>query len=123
MVTKTFTEDTDNIKSRIIKEDKTNTDVLRLFVTNNSTIATGDAVVYKNKAGTTIFTGTVQNVKTGEGIREAIIWDKGEQLLRRTVNTIFTNQRPEQIIRTVIQNYTDLTYVNSDSIIGSTITT
>lgn len=111
----TFTENTDNVSSKIVKEDNTNTDILVLTVPESTTIGIGDTITYKDKAATTIFKGIVQNYKVGNGLKTVEVYDLGAELLQRIVNQIFTSQSPEAIISTVLSTYTSLTYVSTIS--------
>ena len=71
MATVNITEGTSAIRnSRIIKEDRSNTDILTLTLNNTTVISVGDTLNYKEKGGTTIFSGIVEKIKQGKGIRE-----------------------------------------------------
>jgi len=106
----TITEDTDNVKSRITQEDRTNIDILELFeVPDDFVLAIGDDVTYKDNTGTTIFTGIVRKSTIGVP-RTFTVYDHGAQLINREVNQIFINQLPEDIFETVVNDFTDLTF-------------
>jgi hypothetical protein len=110
----TLQEGVDNIaSSTITKEDKTNTDTLKVSMSESFNVGIGDTITYKDINGVTIFKGIVQTYKVGNGQNEVTVYDLGAELLERTVNQIFTNQSPEDIISTVITNYTSLTYVST----------
>ena len=112
MATINFTDGTDNLQSVINKEDSTNTDVLALQIPFITSISVGDIVNYYDKDSTLIFHGIVQTIKTS-GIKEVEVYDYGAELLQRTVNEIFNNQSPEEIIESIINDYTTLTYVST----------
>jgi len=115
MATRTFTDDTDIFRSRIVQEDRTNTDILTLTaMPNDTTIEIGDTVEYKDRDATLIFSGIVQEIED-EGEKKAVVWDHGAELLQRNVNEIFTSKSPEAIIEDVINDYTSLTYVSTIS--------
>lgn len=101
------------IKMTILKEDKSNADELNITLPNSFTVNVADTMNIKDTQGITIFTGFVQSVKTGSGVKDAKVFDLGSQLLFRTVNQIFTDQLPEEIIETILTTYTNLTYVST----------
>ena len=49
-----------NLISKIVKEDKTNTDILEITVRGDTVLEGGDSVIYKDSDATTLFTGIVQ---------------------------------------------------------------
>ncbi len=110
----TLTEGTDNITSIITKEDKLNTDILKITLDPTISIDAGDTVTYKDSNSTTIFTGIVENYKF-KGSKSVEVYDNGAELLHTTVNKIYTNQSPEAIISDVITTKTSLTYVSTIS--------
>ena len=92
MANLSFTEGTDNVSSTIIKEDSTNIDILDLNVPDTTTISINDTVSYYDSDSNLLFKGIVQNLKTGDGIKTANIYDLGSQLLQRNVNKIYNTQ-------------------------------
>lgn len=112
MVLRTFTEEIDNITTKITKEDKDNTDELILIVPFSTEINISDEVELYDASSTLVFSGIVQNVKIA-GQKEVQVYDYGSELLYRTVNHIFNNMKPEEIIEYVIVNFTTLTYVST----------
>lgn len=112
---KNFQDGVDTFRGRIIKEDRTNTDVLELSNMPETTeIQIGDDVEYKDESGTIIFTGIVQRTASA-GTKKAIVFDHGAQGLQRNVNQVFTNVSPESIFETVTNDKTDLTFVSTIS--------
>jgi hypothetical protein len=110
-----FQESVDNIKSRITKEDKTNTDILLLYdIPETTSISIGDDITYKDTSGTVIFTGIVQDRTIGM-VKSATVYDHGVQGLFRNANQIFTDVSPESIFETVSNDFTDLTFVTTIS--------
>ena len=100
----TLTEEVDNMTSVIQKEDKNNIDVLRINVPNTTVIGIGDEIIYQDESATTIFTGFVQNILIGQS-KEITVFDKGSQLLQRVVNQVFTNQKHEEIIESISDDF------------------
>ena len=112
MTTINLTEDTTNCVSTIItKESTSNLDVCKIKVPFDYTIDIGDELNLYNKDSTLLYKGLVQNIKIG-GVKEVTVYDYGVQLMDINVNEIYSGQKAEDIIETIV-NTTDLTYVST----------
>jgi len=112
MVIRIFQEDTDNVSTTMLKEDRTNIDILTILGPETLTINAEDEVDMRDPTGTTYFTGIVKSVEAA-GEKRIVVEDYGSQLKRIIINEVFQNKKPEEIIEDIINNDTDLTYVSS----------
>lgn len=119
MTARTFTEGTNVIRSKIIKEHRQGIDVLTLTVSPAQTIEVGDVITLVDIFANTVFKGIVQDIQIG-GVKTAKIYDYGVQLMDLNLNTIYNSQSPEAIITDIVDNNTGMTYTSSISS-GTTI--
>ena len=115
MVKRTFVIGQDNMRFKLNKQDKTNTDELELTLKPDVTIEINDEVEMQLANTEEFFLGLVQKIKEGNGEKVVTVWDYGAELLQRNVNKIYTNQSPEAIIQDVLTNYSTLTYSSTIS--------
>lgn len=112
MATITITDGVNVGKTKIKREDKSNMDTLEFQVSPSYTATIGDTIEYYNASSTLIFKGIVQNISNA-GEKRILAYDFGSQLMNRNVNEIYNNLSPEAIIESIVDNYSDLTYVST----------
>ncbi len=111
MVLRTFNYGDPNVSATIIKEDKTNVDTMTINVNFGTAGEVGDEIEFYDENAVLAFAGYIESKETaGQLTFECEDW--GSILKRTVTNTIFTDQRAEEIIQTVVESV-GLTYVSS----------
>lgn len=113
MTTINLTEGTSNcVSTKITKQTSENLDQCVVEVPFTFSISIGDELNVYDKDSTLLFKGLVQNIKIG-GVKEVSVYDYGIQLMDTNINEIYSSQKAEDIIESIVTGNTDLTYVST----------
>ena len=105
MATVIYQEDSSGLdrvnNSTITKQRGNSVDTIIMSVLANNAVSIGDELHYKNKVGTIIFKGLIDQIKN-QGDKILTVKDFSLLLQNNLVNQVFLNQAPETIISTIV---------------------